>query len=59
MADAIPRLAASAAVFCTQPHVIVLKYGDILGKTYFGFPAELSIFKCLKTFNSPPDTLCL
>ena len=22
-------LAASAAVFCTQPHVILLKYGEI------------------------------
>ena len=44
-------LAASAAVFCTQPHVILLKYGEILGKTHFGFPADLCIFKCLKTLN--------
>ena len=38
--SSILGIAASAAVFCTQPHVIVLKYGEILGKTYFGFPAE-------------------
>ena len=33
-------MAASAAVFCTQPHMTLLKYGDIQGKTVTSFPTD-------------------
>ena len=38
-------VAASAAVFCTQPHMILLKHCEILGKTHFGFFNQFMHFK--------------
>ena len=53
------QLAASAAVFFTQLHVIIFEHDEIKCKNYIDFPANSHIFKCLKSLNSHPDTLCL